>query len=164
MSNEERYRQYAFEALFGLKESGSPEGLEAFVKLVMLLTFADGKIADEEMKYIIGMTTAAGYPTELVEHFENLDPSTINHAELITQLEGQDDLNKKFLMYFAIHACWADREFHPREREATYTAGQEMGLDKGMIDDIARLVARERELKREIIQTLGFDQWRADAS
>ena len=105
MSNEERYRQYAFEALFGLKESGSPEGLEAFVKLVMLLTFADGKIADEEMKYIIGMTTAAGYPTELVEHFENLDPSTINHAELITQLEGQDELNKKFLMYFAVHAC-----------------------------------------------------------
>ena len=164
MSNEERYRQYAFEVLFGFKETGSPESLEAFVKLVMSLTFADGKIAAEEMKYIIGMTTAAGYPTELVEHFENLDPATIDHAELMTQLDGQDELNKKFLVYFAVHACSADREFHPREREAVYTAGQEMGLDKGMIDEIARLVARERELKQEIIQTLGFDQWSREAT
>jgi tellurite resistance protein len=127
--------------------------LEGFAKAMIVCAASDGKLAAQELDWILGFVANAGGTHELLEDLRNLDPSALDPMQLLAQTE-RPGLFVHALVYHAIIASDADGILEPAEAQTIRAMAMVLGLPEDQIDGLFKLYDDEKALQRRKFSTL----------
>ena len=127
--------------------------LEGFAKAMIVCAASDGKLADQELAWILGFVANAGGTHALLEELRNLDPSTLDPMQLLAQTE-RPGLFVHALVYHAIVASDADGILEPAESQTIRAMAMVLGLPDNEVDGLFQLYNDEKAFHRRKFTTL----------
>lgn len=127
--------------------------LEGFAKAMIICAAGDGRLAPEELDFVLGFTANSGGTFELLEELRNLDPSTLNPMEMLAKTE-RPGLFVHALVYHAIKAADADGELDPREAQVITAMATVLGLPPEDIEKLFALHEEEKAFHKRKMATL----------
>ncbi|UJR29847.1 hypothetical protein I4U23_017390 [Adineta vaga] len=125
-----------------------------YTKILMNVAAADGVLADEERKWILGNFLAKGGSDDMYTFFKNYNPSK---AEIDATLDVRPTFAhevSRAIIFEAIQAASADGDLHKEERNAVYRLGRSMKLEDSEIEQIEKLVETETAHRNKVVDTL----------
>lgn len=127
--------------------------LEGFAKAMILCASGDGRLAPEELEWILGFVANSGGTFELLEELRGLDPSALNPMELLAKTE-RPGLFVHALVYHAIKAADADGVLDPREVQMIGGMAMVLGLAQEEVEKLFALHREEKEFHARKMATL----------
>lgn len=127
--------------------------LEGFAKAMMICAAGDGKLAPQELEWILGFVANSGGTDELLQELRNLDPTTLDPMKLLAQTE-RPGLFVHALVYHAIVASDADGVLEPGEAGTIRAMAMILGVTEEQIDALFALQADERAFQQRKMATL----------
>lgn len=121
--------------------------LEGFAKAMILCAAGDGRLAPEELNWILGFTANSGGTHELLEELRALDPSTLDPMQLLAQTE-RPGLFVHALVYHAIVAADADGVLEPGEVQIIGAMAMVLGLSSEVVEGLFALYREEKEFQQ----------------
>lgn len=127
--------------------------LEGFAKAMIICAAGDGKLAPQELEWILGFVANSGGTHELLEELRNLDPTALDPMQLLAQTE-RPGLFVHALVYHAIVASDADGVLEPGESQTIRAMAMVLGIPGDQIDALFALQAEERAFQRRKMTVL----------
>lgn len=127
--------------------------LEGFAKAMILCAAGDGRLAPEELEWVLGFCANAGATEELLNELRALDPRTLDPIALMQQTE-RPGLFVHALVYHAILASDADGVLEAREEQTIRAMAMVLGLPGREVDALFALYSDEKALHRRKLATL----------
>ncbi len=127
--------------------------LEGFAKAMIICAAGDGKLADEELEWILGFVANAGGTYELLQELRALDPTTLNPMELLAQTE-RPGLFVHALVFHAIKAADADGVLDPAEEQMIRGMAMVLGLPPEQVEGLFELHREEKAFVARKMATL----------
>lgn len=121
--------------------------IESFAKAMMLCAAGDGKLATEELEWILGFTANAGGTFELLEELRALDPASLDAVQLLRQTESPG-LFVHALVYNSIAAADADGVLEAAEVQTIAAMAMALGLLREDIEGLFALYKEEQAFYR----------------
>lgn len=121
--------------------------LEGFAKSMIICAAGDGKLADEELDWILGFVAAAGGTDELLQDLRTLDPASLDPIKLLEQTE-RPGLFLHALVYHAIKAADADDVLDPAEERMIRGMAMVLGVPPDHIEGLFELHREEKAFLR----------------
>ena len=126
--------------------------IESFAKAMMLCAAGDGKLATEELEWILGFTANAGGTFELLEELRALDPASLDAVQLMRETESPG-LFVHALVYNSIAAADADGVLEAAEVQTIAAMAMALGLLREDIEGLFALYKEEQAFyRRKIIR------------
>lgn len=127
--------------------------LEGFSKAMIICAAGDGRLAPEELEWILGFTANSGGTFELLEELRNLDPGKLDPMELLAKTE-RPGLFVHALVYHAIKAADADGVLEPGEIQMIGAMAMVLGLSQEEVEKLFALHREEKEFQARKMATL----------
>jgi uncharacterized membrane protein YebE (DUF533 family) len=127
--------------------------LEGFAKAMIICAAGDGKLAAQELEWILGFVANSGGTHELLQELRELDPTSLNPMQLLAQTE-RPGLFVHALVYHAIVASDADGVLEPGEAMTIRAMATILGVPEPEIDALFALQADEKAFQQRKMATL----------
>lgn len=127
--------------------------LEGFAKAMIICAAGDGRLADEELDWVLGFVASAGGTEELLNDLRTLDPGELEPMKLLEQTE-RPGLFVHALVYHAIKAADADGVLDPAEEFMIRSMAMVLGVPPSDLDGLFELHHEEKEFQRRKIARL----------
>ncbi|MEQ9481067.1 TerB family tellurite resistance protein [Coleofasciculus sp. F4-SAH-05] len=144
---EQDARQWIMNEMYGMKTVPPNEEYEAFLKAVLICAKGDGLLAPEERNWVAGRAAAYRNPGyELAKTYEpNEDlQDVVNQASALSS-------NPHIVIYVAIQACSADKEYHAEEKAAVRKLAKYIGIEEDVVTQIEELYMEEAKIREKRI-------------
>ena len=112
----------------------------------------DGRLSDNERRWILGYFAAKGYPPAVIEEMSGMSKADVSALPELMQV-GILRVSGRILLYDAIRAASVDA-YTSGERAAVQNAARLLGMDAADVADLEQLVADEQALKTRRIKLL----------
>lgn len=127
--------------------------LEGFAKAMILCAAGDGRLADEELAWILGFVANAGGTQELIEELRALEPAKLDPMQLMAQTE-RPGLFVHALVFHAIKAADADGVLDPAEEQMIRAMAMVLGLPAEEVEGLFTLHREEKAFVARKMATL----------
>ena len=125
---------------------------------LLVIAGADGKLEQEELKWLIEEQKLLGAPEEYLMALQVFDWKKAKLENLLeSSQENFSPGTRKTLLYQALKTSQADREYHAKERKALWRAAKLLGIDEETVEAIEDLVEMERNVDEARQNLLGED-------
>lgn len=118
--------------------------LEGFAKAMIVCAAGDGKLAAEELDWVLGFVASAGGTEELLNDLATLDPGDLEPMKLLEQTERPAQFIHS-LVYHAIKAADADGVLDPAEVYMIRGMAVFLGVPESDLDKLFELHREEKE-------------------
>ncbi|HEY6078751.1 MAG TPA: hypothetical protein VIW29_08105 [Polyangiaceae bacterium] len=129
------------------QEVPPPEALSAFMKALLVCANGDGRLSDEERRWVLERAAIAGATDSSLEELSQYDAD--DDIEALLAATGDTNETRPSLIYAAIKAASADRDYADAERRVIGQAARALGVESAEVAAIERIVRREERLKQE---------------
>jgi len=140
---------------FGFSKAPPQTDAEVVRNMALALVTAasgDGKLSDNERRWISGYFAAKGYPSAVIDEISSLTAADLETLPELMQL-GILKKSARILVYDAIRAASVDN-YSSGERASVRRAAFVLGVDESTVIELEQLVADERALKMRRIKAL----------
>lgn len=144
---------WMMDELYGIKEVPPDQDSESFTKAVLICSKGDGTISPEERAWFVGCSAAyqnaKGY--ELAKIYTGDD-------DLQEVLAGSFNVASRkgrlIIIYVAIKACSADREYHLGEQQKVRQMAAKLGIEESVVREIEQLCVEEADIRKKRLAIL----------
>lgn len=155
MSDQTRAIEWFYLEHFGFSKAPPQTDAEVVRNMALALVTAasgDGKLSDNERRWILGYFAAKGYPPAVIDEMGTLEAANVDALPELMQL-GILKKSARILVYDAIRAASVDN-YSSGERASVRRAAFVLGIDEQTVVELEQLVADERALKARRIKAL----------
>ncbi|NER27573.1 MAG: hypothetical protein F6J89_08040 [Symploca sp. SIO1C4] len=145
-------RLWLMKQLYGMKTIPPAGDYNAFVKAVLICAKGDGALTPEERNWIIGRS-ACYYTNAEYEVAKNY-PADEDLLEVLAQAPTLNESGRRVIIYVAIQACAADREYHPDERAAVSKMAKYLGIEEDVVNQIEEICISEAKMREKRITVM----------
>ncbi|CAF3883840.1 unnamed protein product [Rotaria sp. Silwood1] len=117
----------------------------------MNLAGADGVLADEERKWILGNAAAKGAGAQVVNYFTTYQPTKADLEAMMTEKPRFTREACRSLIFEAILAASADNYLHPSERDAIYQMSRVFGIDDALMRQLEQAALNEISHRHQVL-------------
>lgn len=145
-------RLWLYKNLYGMNAIPPDENHYAFVKAVLICAKGDGVLAPEERDWVVGRTACYHSNTEY-----EMAKTYSADEDLLQVLGNAATLNKsgrRAIIYIAIQACSADREYHAEERAEVRKMAKYLGIEEEAVSQIEEICMEEAKMREKRIAVL----------
>jgi uncharacterized tellurite resistance protein B-like protein len=147
-----RARQWMFNILYGFKTPPNDEEMMTFAKALLTCAKADGKLAQEERDWVLGLYSARGASPESIDELERYqgtdDPVALLDKHPLTSK------SRRALIYLAIRTCSADGSLHDAEWTEILRVAEKLNVDAKVAEQLRSFAEEEEQLRQKRIQLL----------
>ncbi|CAF3594986.1 unnamed protein product [Rotaria socialis] len=122
-----------------------------YVRALMNLAGADGVLADEERKWILGNSAAKGVNENALNYFKTYQPTKADLEAMIKEKPKFTQQASRPLIFEAFLAASADNDLHAAEREAIYRMGRAMGIEDTVVQQLEKAAENERSHRNQVV-------------
>lgn len=123
----------------------NPEVVNSMAKAMFSIINGDGKIRPKERAWVKGYFATKGYPDDVVDSVDSMQPLPVEEVVAL-MTESILRFGANVLLYDAIRAASADREYPDGERTTVATVAAALGVSTRTVTAIENLVKEEQEL------------------
>ncbi|MBA3538019.1 MAG: hypothetical protein H0T79_00175 [Deltaproteobacteria bacterium] len=139
---------FMYQTHFGFESAPSktnPEIVDSMAKAMFSAINGDGKITPKERAWVKGYFATKGFSDAVVDSVDTMQPLPVE--EVVTLMsESILRFGRNLLIYDAIRAASADREYPDGERTTVATVAAALGVSPKTLEAIEKLVKEEQEL------------------
>ncbi len=122
---------------------------ETLLKSMLVCANGDGTVSADERAWVIGRAAAAGAPDSLLKELESY-PANEDINDVVSRTMATDK-SRRCVVYFAIKAASADREYGAGEQAKIRSVAKSMGISEDVVAQIEQQVRAEDDLKHKRI-------------
>ena len=122
-----------------------------YIQALMNLAGADGVLADEERKWILGNQAAKGTDDDVLNHFKTYMPTKADLDAMIADKPKFTEAARRSLIFEAFLAACADNDLNEAERDAINRMGRAMGMDDTLLQQLEHAAIKERIHRRQVV-------------
>lgn len=119
--------------------------LAGFARAMIVCAAGDGRLAPEELEWVLGFCASAGATEALLTELRTLDPRSLDAVQLMQQAERPGQFVHA-LIYHAIKAADADGVLEPGEEQTIRAMALVLGLTELEVDGLFALHRDEQAL------------------
>lgn len=152
MSNlEQDGKVWLLNHFYGVETTPPDQDYEAFIKALLICAKGDGIIEPEERNWIAGRAAVFGKTGyELAKTY----PADEDILDVLADSPIANKHSRRIILYTAIQACSADREYHEEERAAVYKMAKRLGVEEEVVKQIEQLCIEEAQSREKRISLL----------
>ncbi|CAF2528348.1 unnamed protein product [Rotaria sp. Silwood2] len=117
----------------------------------MNLAGADGFLADEERKWILGNAVAKGAGAHVINYFTIYQPMKAEIEAMIAEKPKFTQEAGRSLILEAILAASTDNDFHAAERDAIYRIRRALGMNDALMQQLEQAAVNEISHQRQVL-------------
>lgn len=145
-------RLWLMKELYGMKTVPTHEDYNAFVKAVLICAKGDGVLTPEERNWVVGR--AASYYTNAEYEVAKNYPADEDLIEVLAQAPTLNESGRRAIIYVAIQACAADREYHPDEQAKVRQMAKYLGIEEDVVNQIEEICISEAKMREKRIAVM----------
>ncbi|MBA3452407.1 MAG: hypothetical protein H0T42_04840 [Deltaproteobacteria bacterium] len=123
----------------------NPEVVNSMAKAVFSIINGDGKITPRERAWVKGYFATKGFGDEVVDSIDSMQPLPVDEIVAL-MAESILRFGANVLLYDAIRAASADREYPAGEHTTVMQVAAALGVSTKTVAAIEKLVQEEQEL------------------
>lgn len=148
-------RKWLLKEKYGTDAIPADENYEAFIKAVLICAKRDGVISPEERDWVAGRAAARNQPGgyELAKTYE----ANETLADVINQAPSTPPSIRNvpnLVLYVAIQACSADKDYDAKEQEAIRELAQQLSVSSETVTQLEKLYEEESQIRDKRIKLL----------
>lgn len=132
------------------REVPTPSASGTFIKAALVCANADGSLSEAERNWAIGRAALSGAPEPVLEELGQYPAS--DDIESLLVAAGPTSQLRRALIYIAIKAASADRDYHEDERRVIARAAATLGIHAAEVAALESIVEQEARLKEERVR------------
>ncbi|KAF3884078.1 hypothetical protein AB0758_33055 [Tolypothrix bouteillei VB521301_2] len=132
---------WIYKERWGFNTVPPTEEIAAYSKALAICAKGNGTLSQAEREWIIGYVATTGGDANLIELLKTYEGND-NLEELASTVEA----GKRCLVYDAIAACCADKDFDDSERSKVKLIAETLGISQEIVEQIEDLYHEERKL------------------
>ncbi len=139
---------FLYRTHFGFESAppkSDPEVVDSMAKAVFSIINGDGKITPKERAWVKGYFATKGYGNEVVDSIDTMEALPVEEIMSLMK-ESILRFGANALLYDAIRAASADRDYPPGEHATVMKIAAALGVSAKTVASIEALVQEEQEL------------------
>ncbi|KAB8315647.1 hypothetical protein SD81_030215 [Tolypothrix campylonemoides VB511288] len=125
------------------------DAYEVYCKALLACANGDGTLTDEERDWVLGLADACGCGSEIVEKLKVYEAD--EDIEALVSRSHTSNESRRWVIYDAIKACSADKEYGEQERNVVLKGAKKLGISEDVVKQIEELCLEEAKIRQKRI-------------
>jgi uncharacterized membrane protein YebE (DUF533 family) len=123
------------------------DAYEVYFKALLSCANGDGTITDEERDWVIGLADACGCGAEILEKLRVYEAN--EDIETLVSRSHTSNESRRWVIYDAIKACSADKDYSERERDTVLKEAKKLGISEDVVKQIEEICLEEAKIREK---------------